>query len=252
MIIPFAEPFFIPGGPIGVLLVHGFTGTPKEMRWMGEYLAGKCYSVLAPRLAGHATQIEDLNRVHWSDWLHSVEDGYHLLKGAADKIVIAGLSMGGILSLIFAAKYKVEGVISMSTPYELPSDPRVKLLPLLWRIIPTAPKGESDWQDPTPVTDHVDYPFYPTKAIIQLNTLVAEMQAALPKITAPALLIHSRIDGGVAFENMQKIHTKLGSQDKNTFTVENSGHVIIRDLEKERVFEAVDQFITRICSRSQS
>ena len=99
MIIPTAEPFFFPGGSTGVLLVHGFTGAPKEMRWMGEYLHEQGYSVLGVRLAGHATQMEDLNHVKWSDWLNSVEDGYHILKGASEKIVIAGLSMGGILSL---------------------------------------------------------------------------------------------------------------------------------------------------------
>ena len=121
-IIPSAEPFFFPGGSTGVLLVHGFTGAPKEMRWMGEYLAQKGFSVLGVRLAGHATQPEDILRVHWQDWLTSVEDGYHLLKGVASNIVIGGLSLGGVLSLIFASRFEVAGVIAMSTIFELPPD----------------------------------------------------------------------------------------------------------------------------------
>jgi carboxylesterase len=251
MILPTAEPFCIPGGPVGVLIVHGFTGTPKEMRWMGEDLAARGYSVLAPRLAGHATQIEDMKRTCWEDWLHSVEDGYHLLKGLSDSIFIAGLSMGGVLSLLFATRHPVEGVIAMSTPYELPADPRIRLLPLLWRFMSTIPKGEPDWQDPTSEEDHMDYPVYPTRAILELNDLIAAMQAALPQVKVPVFLMHSQADQGVPFENMRKIYKRLGSQDKTTFTLENSGHVITRDQERGRVFEAVSNFIFRICGDPQ-
>ena len=121
-IIPTAEPFFFPGGPIGCLLVHGFTGTPKEMRWMGEYLAEKGYSVLGVRLAGHATHPADLLRLRWQDWLASVEDGWNLLRGVTPDIFMVGLSMGGILSLLFASQHPVRGVVTMSTPYRLPKD----------------------------------------------------------------------------------------------------------------------------------
>ena len=94
MIISTAEPFYFPGNKTGCLLVHGFTGSPKEMRWMGEYLANEGYSVLGIRLAGHATQPEDMMRMHWQDWLASVEDGYYLLKDQVDHIFLVGLSMG--------------------------------------------------------------------------------------------------------------------------------------------------------------
>jgi carboxylesterase len=246
MIIPTAEPFFFPGGPVGVLLVHGFTGTPKEMRWMGEYLSRQGYSVLGVRLAGHATHPDDLLRVSWNDWMASVEDGYHQLKCVSKEIVIAGLSMGGILSLLFTARFPVAGLIAMSTPYELPPDPRMRFLHLLWRLVPTVPKGEPDWQDPAPAQDHVDYPHYTTKAIIELNKLTAEMRSSLHRITTPALLIHSKKDGSVPYEHMEKIYSHLGSQDKEMVTIENGGHVIVRDIEKERVFEAARAFIQRI------
>jgi carboxylesterase len=250
MIIPTAEPFFFPGGPIGVLLVHGFTGSPKEMRWMGEYLAKDGCSVLGVRLAGHATVPDDLLRVSWQDWLSSVEDGYHLLKGMSKDIIVAGLSMGGILTLLFAANFQVSGLIAMSTPYELPPDPRMRFLPWLWRFMPTLSKGEPDWQDPKPAEDHIDYPYYATKAIIELVQLIAEMQVALPRITAPALLMQSTKDGSVSYDNMEKIYTRLGSQDKEMVTLENSGHVIVRDQDKERVFETAASFIRGVCGTS--
>jgi carboxylesterase len=246
MILPTAEPFFIPGGSVGILLVHGFTGTPKEMRWMGEYLAGKGYSVLGVRLMGHATQPEDLIRVRWHDWLASVEDGYHLLKGISEDIVIAGLSLGGVLILTFAAQFEVSGLIAMSTPYALPPDPRIYFLPVFWYFKPTVRKGKSDWQDTTPAEDHIDYPHYVTRAIIEIKILMDEMQSALPQISAPALLIHSKKDGSVPYSSVEKIYKQIGSRDKEVFTIENSGHVIIRDAEKERVFEAAHHFIQRV------
>lgn len=247
MIIPTAEPFFFPGGPTGVLLVHGFTGSPKELRWIGETLAKQGYAVLGIRLAAHATHPDEMTRVTWQDWLTSVEDGYHLLKGIANEVIVAGLSMGGVLSLLFSSKFTISGLITMSTPYNLPPDPRLRYLNLLSRLIPTIPKDEPDWRDPTLANDHVDYPFYTTKAILELNKLVQAMQAALPDVKAPVLLIHSQQDRSVPHDHMEKIYNRLGSLDKMMFTIENSGHVITRDIEKDRVFEAVNKFIQRIC-----
>ncbi len=248
MIIPSAEPFYFHGGPVGVLLVHGFTGSPKEMYWMGEQLALQGYSVLGVRLSAHATQPQDMLRATWMDWLNSVEDGYHLLGGASSQIVVAGLSMGGVLALLFSARFPVSGLIAMSTPYELPHDPRKRFLKFLWPFIPSISKGESDWQDPSLENDHVHYPRLATKAIIQLDELVVEMRRSLPLITAPALLINSSGDKTVPVSNMHEILEHLGSQDKTTFLVENSGHVITRDLEKERVLKATHQFIQRVCN----
>ena len=123
-IIPTAEPFFFLGDPSkpACLLIHGFTGAPKEMRLMGEYLHQQGFTCLGVRLAGHATHPEDMIRSHYTDWMTSVEDGYHLLRGFADNIFLAGLSMGGILSLLMSTRLDIRGVIAMSTPQRLPSD----------------------------------------------------------------------------------------------------------------------------------
>ena len=91
--IPTAEPFFFPGGKTGCVLVHGFTGAPKEMRLMGKHLNGNGVTVIGIRLAGHATQMSDMVRTRWRDWLTSVEDGINLLSDSCDNIFVAGLSM---------------------------------------------------------------------------------------------------------------------------------------------------------------
>lgn len=81
-------------------MVHGFTGAPKEMRGIGDYLKGHGITVIGIRLTGHATQMSGMVRTRWEDWLASVEDGINLLSDFCDQIFIAGLSMGGILALL--------------------------------------------------------------------------------------------------------------------------------------------------------
>jgi carboxylesterase len=261
-LIPTAEPFFFPGGPTGCLLVHGFTGTPKEMRWMGEYLSAEGYTVAAIRLAGHATQPEDMLRTRWQDWLASVEDGWHLLNTALTytpaiqrRIFVMGLSMGGVLSLLlgsqrYAKRCPVSGVVAMSTPFELPQDWRMRYIRLLSLIQPEVAKGPPDWHNPEAALDHIDYPAYPTRSIAQLRDLLDEMRNALPQVLVPTLLIHSREDGGVAPKNMDKIYQRLGTPNKQKLWIDNSGHVITREPERLTVFQAATAFMDRLNQHS--
>jgi carboxylesterase len=246
MILPTAEPFFFPGDRIGCLLVHGFTGTPKEMRWMGEYLGNLGYTVLGIRLAGHATQPEDMLRVKWQDWVSSVEDGYCYLNSIVDHVFVIGLSMGGILSLRFVAHHLVSGAVVMSTPYSLPKDPRLPFIKVLSHLIPWMKQGPADFHNPEAEKDHVCYPYYPSSAIIQLRDLLSDMQASLPQVTVPVLLIHSRLDKSVVPANAEKIYSALGSQQKELIWVDNSGHVIPREPDRLIAFKATDEFIKRV------
>ena len=251
MIIPTAEPFYFSGNRTGCLLVHGFTGSPKEMRWMGEYLSNEGYTVLGIRLAGHATQPEDMMRMHWQDWLASVEDGYCLLKDQVDRIFLVGLSMGGILSLVFASRFPVDGVVTMSTPYNLPADPRLPFVKIFSLFLPKVKKGSSDRHDLEASKSHVEYPYIPTKAIIQLRDLLSEMRVSLPKVSVPVLLIHSRQDKSVAPENVEKIYSAVSSRDKQIFFVENSGHDIPREPDRNLVFKSASEFIKRVQNSTQ-
>lgn len=249
MTMPTAEPFFMPGSKTGCLLVHGFTGTPKEMRMLADSLTGEGYTILAPRLAGHATCVEDITRTFWEDWLCSVEDGIHLLKDCTEEQVIMGLSMGGILSLIAAARYDLAGVVSFSTPSSLPGDPRAKYLPVLKYFVRSVPKGKPDWRNEEAARDHAHYPVYPTAAIIQLKELIEVMRAELVNVTIPALFIQSRQDQGIPAESLDTLMASVSSTDKSCLWVENSGHVIIREPERERIFAEVKAFVNRITAR---
>lgn len=253
MLVKTAEPFYFPGNETGCLLIHGFTGAPTEMRPLGEFLAEKGYSVLGVRLSGHGTKIEDMNRVTWQDWSNSVLDGWHLLHPNTQRVFLIGLSMGGVLALYHASFLPAAGVVSLSTPYQMKPDPRLKLLPFYSKIIPYASKGESDWQDPQADEGHFSYDLYPTKAIGQLIKLLETMRESLPDINQPALLVHSKKDFSVLPENLEKIAKTLGTpeEDISTLYLENSGHVVTRDLDKDLVFQTIHQFIqTVVESRS--
>ena len=253
-IIPTAEPFFFPGqgenARIGCLVTHGFTGAPKEMRWLGEYLNRQGYTVCGMRLAGHATRPEDMVRSRWQDWLLSVEDGYALLHSCTDQVCLLGLSMGGVLSLTAAARFPVNGVVAMSTPYELPA-----LSMPLWaarflsRFKPYMPKGKvptSGWFDLAAYAQHVAYPMNPVRSAVELKLLIKEMQATLPKVTVPVLLIHSRDDDYVVKDSMEQIYHHLGTSDKQMMWVAGGGHVITEEPTRETVFKAAAGFVQRI------
>jgi carboxylesterase len=248
LLIPTAEPFFFPGGPTGCLLIHGFTGAPKEMRWLGEYLAAQGHTVLGVRLAAHATRPEDMIRARWPDWVASVEDGWHILNGCTERVVVMGLSMGGVLSLLLSAHFPVAGIVAMATPHHLPADPRLAFIKPLSLLQPFRPKGPPDWYDEQAYRDHVSYPADPMRSYAELRDLLAEMRAALPKVTAPALLIYSHQDQAVteAEGHMQAIYAALGSQDKQFLWIENSSHVITRDAQRQVVFQAAGDFVNRI------
>ena len=252
--IPTAEPFFFPGqgqnARIGCLVTHGFTGTPKEMRWLGEYLNRQGYTVCGMRLAGHATRPEDMVRSRWRDWLLSVEDGSNLLRSCTDQVFLLGLSMGGVLSLTTAAQFDVRGVVAMSTPYDLPATPLpLRAFHLLSWFKPFMPKGKvpgSGWFDKAAYAQHVAYPENPVRSAIELKVLIEAMHTALPKITVPVLLIHSRNDDYVIKDSMQKIYDHLTTPDKQMLWVEGGGHVITEEPTRERVFKAVADFVQRI------
>ena len=258
-IIPTAEPFLFVGeaSKPACLLIHGFTGTPKEMRGMGGFLNQHGYTCLGVRLAGHATDPEDMVRSNWTDWTASVEDGYRLLRGVTDNIFLMGLSMGGILSLLMSTRLDVKGVVGMSTPYKLPDDPRLRHIDWISKIITYMPKSNaepgSSWFDQEAWKDHVSYPQNPVRSIGQLNRLLGEMRSALPDVRVPVLLIHSKDDDYVLPDNMERIYADLGdASDKTRLYVTGSGHVVPRDAARLQAFQYALEFIQRIESTRAS
>ncbi|MDP2777792.1 MAG: alpha/beta fold hydrolase [Anaerolineales bacterium] len=250
-IIPTSEPFFLQGSKTGILLIHGFTGTPKDMRWMGEYFNQRGLTCLGIRLNGHATDLEDMRRSRWTDWTASVQDGYHLLRGSVDRVFLVGLSMGGVLSLLMSTKLDVAGVVAMSTPYQLPNDHPLWALRLYSIFFRDNPKSKetpgASWFDKAAYAEHVSYPQYPMRSVVEMKLLLNEMQAALPEVRKPVMLIHSKDDLFVLPENMERIYAGLvNASDKTKLYVTGSGHVVTRDAARHQVFEVARNFINHI------
>jgi carboxylesterase len=160
--------------------------------------------------------------------------------------------MGGILSLQFASQHQVSGVVAMSTPYALPDDPRLPFIRLISLLMPWVKQGASDWHNPEAAKEHVCYPNFPTRAVIQLRDLLSETRSVLPMVQAPILLIHSRQDRGVVPENAEQILAAVGSQDKQLYWVNNSGHVIPREPDRQLAFNATCEFIQRVYSSGRA
>jgi len=252
-IIPTTEPFFLKGDSSkpACLLIHGFTGTPKEMRWMGEYLNEQGFTCLGVRLAGHGTDPEDMIRSRYTDWTASIEDGYHLLRGTTDNIFLIGLSMGGVLSLLMSTRLKVKGVVAMATPYRLPTDYPIWYVRVMSTVMKFRPKTKeapgSSWFDKDAWKDHVSYPETPVRSVAELKRLIFEMRAALPKVNVPVLLIHSKNDSYVLPDNVESIYDGLvNASDKTKLYITGSGHVVTRDAARRQVFESVVEFIQRV------
>ena len=218
---------------------------------MAEYLNQQGFTCLGVRLAGHASNPEDMIRSRYADWIASVEDGYHLLRGVAENIFLVGLSMGGVLSLLMSTRLEVSGVIAMSTPSHLPTDYPIWLLQLVSFVRRYRPKTRetpgSGWFDKAAYADHVSYSKNPVRSTAELKKLILEMHAVLPKVNVPVLLMHSKNDAYVLPDNMEDIYRELvNASDKTKLYVPGSGHVLPRDAAREQVFTSAVEFIERI------
>jgi carboxylesterase len=234
-----AEPFLFPGNRTGVLLIHGFTGSPAAMHGMGKYLnETQGYSTLGIRLPGHGTHVDDLRRTGWRDWIAAMEDGLNLLKGMSDRIYVAGLSMGGVLTLIAASRYQICGAAALSAPFGLTNDWRI---PLMRSISPLVPKVKK----PSAVSNRAEtsYGYFVTHAIAEAADLAKLMQEGLPKIALPVLLVQSHGDKMIEPNALDLFNEHLVTPHKEILWLENSGHVITLDVEREIVYERVARFI---------
>lgn len=240
-LMPGAEPFFLQGGEKGVLLVHGFTGAPSEMRLAGEYLNKMGYTVFAPRLPGHGTTPEEMAKTAWPHWYDSVEDGYHLLAGICTSVAAVGLSMGGLLTLKLASEYSLSRLAVISAPIYI-ANKQLKLLPLYRMFTNFVPKKRKRLLD-VGEQYSITYDVTPLSSLSSLLELVKHVTRLLPSVTVPALIVQSTNEHTVEPESAQYIYDKLGSTEKQLIWLNKSGHIVTLDLERDYVFQLLGQFL---------
>ncbi|EGO63710.1 alpha/beta hydrolase [Acetonema longum] len=236
-----AEPFLLPGGEHGILLVHGFTGSPSEMRLLGESLQKEGYTVLAPRLPGHGTSPSHMAQTRWMDWYGAVEDAYHVLRGLCREVSVAGLSMGGLLALKLAAEYPVKTVTALSAPIYI-ADKRLKWLPLYRVVRQYVPKRRRPLNvDPI---YSVGYDRTPLTSLASLLDLIGQVDTVLPRLTAPLLIVQSKAEHTVCPRSAVHILERAGSREKKIVWLTRSGHIVTLDNERHTVFTAIASFLS--------
>jgi carboxylesterase len=236
------QPFAFDHGPIGCVLLHGFTAAPKEMRSLGEYLAARDFTVRGVRYAGHGTSPQDLARTTWQDWVASAETAVVELRSRCTQVWSIGLSLGGLISLYLAEQHLVDGVCAIA-PAIYPPDRRMALARLLTPFMPYSRKDLADLQDPIALAGHADYELFPTRAVAELNALMRRTRRILRQIDVPLLLIFARHDRVVPLNTLDTIWQRVTSTDKRQVILERGGHIITEDYDKEIAFAAIEQFL---------
>jgi carboxylesterase len=242
------QPFRFRGGTRGVLLIHGFAGTPPEMRVMGQFLGARGYDVMGPLLAGHGLTPEAMATTRWPDWVRSAEDALAELRRDCAEVFVGGQSLGGTLSLHLAATHpEVRGVFTMgamSSPVYF-RDWRLKVIRGLkylsrWHV----PSGDDvDLGDPSALRRLHSYARRPTVCIESLMRLLKVVDRELPQITTPALITHGRRDRTVDVGHAPHIMQRIASSDKRLVWFERSGHAITVDLEHDALFALVADWL---------
>lgn len=232
----------MPGGHTGCLLIHGFTGTPEEMRPLGYHLAAEGLTVRGVRLAGHGTRPADMKGKTFRHWIDSAAAGLAELKATCSRVFVAGLSMGGTIALHLAANYQVDGVIAICAPVYL--DLILYLMRPFKYLMGFKYEVGRNIKDPVARKSHLGYPRIPLGSALQLIALLRSVRADLDRITVPALLLQARDDLIVPPGNAPFIYHRLvNSPQKKLVWLEKSGHVATIDYSKNIVFSETTRFI---------
>jgi len=242
---PHAEPLSIDGGRIGVLLSHGFTGSPASMKPWGQDLADRGFSVRVPRLPGHGTHWRDLNRVGWDDWYAELDAALTELRASCDQVAVCGLSMGGALALRLGELRPddVDALVLVNPAIGMRSW-QLRLLPVLKHIVPSIPGIGNDIKKPG--TDEVGYQRTPLRALHTLVRAWPAIEADLAKIVAPLLLFRSVDDHVVPDEiSLGLIRDGVSSPVSEFISLTDSYHVATLDFDARLIFDRSANFLTQ-------
>ncbi|WP_010631596.1 alpha/beta hydrolase [Sporolactobacillus vineae] len=235
-----AEPNNYSGSDVGVLVVHGFTGTPQSVRPMAEALASKGYTVSMPLLAGHGRTPEEMEESTYQEWIQSCTDGLNWLKERTRKQFVFGFSMGGTLALYLAENFEVSGLILLNAGYS-----RLEMFHLFEdlqsRGIAFAEGIGSDIKKPG--IKEVAYSKAPVRSGFEFKKLVDRVQSGISKVSVPIQIFSTLQDQVVDFRSGTDIFAAVSSKKKYFYTLTRSGHVALLDYDAEMIEKITDEFI---------
>ncbi|MBN1668297.1 MAG: alpha/beta fold hydrolase [Anaerolineales bacterium] len=238
------DAFHWPAGRTGILLIHGLTATTAEMRPLAKRLHAKGFTIAGPVLPGHNTRPEDLNTVHWRDWVATVEQAYAALAARCDRVFVGGESTGGVLSFYLGIHHpEIAGILTYAPALKLQLTTFEKLqLRLLAPLIPYRPRIEAEddglaWKG---------YQVIHLRGALQLIRMSDYVQARLAEIRRPVLVIQGRLDETVHPEVPEMILNQVSSVLKEAHWMEHSRHCVVLDQELDQVTELTLDFIAKV------
>ncbi|CAM5636008.1 Esterase/lipase OS=Streptomyces glaucescens OX=1907 GN=SGLAU_09675 PE=4 SV=1 [Streptomyces glaucescens] len=244
-VLPGAEPYRHEGGEVGVLLCHGFTGSPQSLRPWAEHLAGHGLTVSLPLLPGHGTRWEDMQLTGWPDWYAEVDRELHALRARCSRVFVAGLSMGGALALRLAARHgdAIGGVVVVN-PANKVHGLSAYALPVARHLVRTTRGIASDIAKPGSV--EIGYDRVPLHAAHSVRAFFRVVDRELPQVTQPLLLLRSPQDHVVPPADSARVLSRVSSTDVTELLLEQSYHVATLDHDADRIFQESLAFIGRL------
>lgn len=241
---PEAEPYFAGSGPVGVLLCHGFSGSPKSMRPWAEHLEAAGYRVSLPRLPGHGTTWTELNVTRWPDWYAAVERAFVALEAECDQVFVVGLSMGGALGLRLAEQLgpRVAGLVAVN-PVVHVTDPRMRILFAL-QALPSLAGIANDIAKPG--VDECGYDRTPLRALFSQSLMWRDIVDHLDRIDQPLLVFRSVHDHVADPSSVALLKRHVRSPDQSYVELPRSYHVATLDYEADEIFDGSVEFISRL------
>lgn len=267
--------FFLPGDKNLCFLIHGLTGTAKEMGSIAQYLNKKGFSIAAPLMANHNKSISCLKRTSWQELYRSVRDEFIKYAGAYENIFVAGLSFGALIGILLAYEFprKVKALNCFSPTlffdgWSKGNQPKSRIfLPLVYRTplkywfyfkeeYPYGIKNErlrkkiESFYKEAKLFDYskvhlYGYPVIPVSCMYQNYLLSKKVISILKEITAPIQIMQAREDDVTSPKNSYYIHNRVSSREKEIFFLENSYHIITADQERDKVAEQTADFFEK-------
>ena len=233
-----------PQSIIGVLLVHGLNGNTNDMAELQDVLQAHGIVTKNMLLPGHGSNVRDMLSIGWEDWAQAVRDELNLLKEQSDVVFLVGHSLGGALALHIAAHEEIAGIVPICAPLHL--QPWLKPVVSIGKyLLPLVPTIREDVRDPEARRRYTRdvYHWTPLQPVESMVRYLPQLRAELDHITAPALIITSLHDHVVPARDGREIYRLIGSREKHLVTLHRSYHVVMKDHDREEVFDKTLAFV---------
>ncbi|HCN57832.1 MAG TPA: esterase [Exiguobacterium sp.] len=245
-VIPGAEAFSLGRGSVGILLCHGFNATPQSVRAVGEQFAAHGFSVYAPRLHGHGTDLREFEATTAEDWKQSVRDGFEQLAGQCEFVFIVGQSMGATLALSLAAEgLPVAGIITINAALSVPAYEALSFTDCPVYLPESSPDIKQS-------AFEIIYDFVPAVCASELLRLIEETRPSLAAIQIPTLILYSAEDHVVPPICSDYLYRTIGAADKRSYCLLDSYHVATLDHDQKTIVRETLQFVEQFSQLTQT